>query len=188
MKPYEVKDASKDGCKLFIHPAPAAFPGTAEFTANDGRGQEIGVYVAASEVPAAALALYEAAGLPAPVILPRQETPPGLTSGACEWRPYEHSILAARRVGNEVRVEMERSNGASCTFPPAKAREMAAVLATLADEAEAEPDPAELEQLATVIHRANCKSGQRCVQRPDDTDLVAARAVLLARWKREPQG
>jgi hypothetical protein len=170
MEPYEYDQPGCDA-QLVIMPT---LGGDARVIVNSGH-PTVYVDVPASEVPAAALALYEAAGLPEPVILPRPELPEG-----GKWRPAEGSRLVLSQQGNDVRVEFDITNGASSTMPPAKAREMAAVLAVLADEADAEPDPAEVDRLAALI-----KAEDYDLNYPSRCEL--ARSILLAGWKREPR-
>jgi hypothetical protein len=108
---------------------------------------------------------------------PRPDSP---LDGDGKWRPYGGSLLTAERFGRQVRVSFDVANGAASSFPPAKARETAAALVALADEAEAEPDPAEVEALAKAMHIAVCESGTRCVQKPEDDELKRARTAI--RW------
>lgn len=63
---------------------------------------------------------------------------------------------------------------------PGEARQAAAVLMAYADAAEPEPDPAEVRELARVLHAADCCGGD-----PSNDNLKMARAALLAGWKRE---
>ena len=167
------------GCALWINRAPdVALHGNPMVTILD-----VSLDLPASEVPAAALALYEAAGLPVPVILPRAMPPLG-----GPWRPHEGAALRAThvRAGNAPGEERVGWGGAGPykDMTPAKAREMAAALAALADQAEAEPEPGPdaVTELATEIHRAQCNTS------PDPCDgcREVARLVLLGGWKREP--
>jgi hypothetical protein len=181
MKPYEHADPSGADILLTIQPNGAE---RVRVRIDDCDGQH-SAYLEPSAVPAAALALYEAAGLPEPLILPRVMPPLG-----GPWRPEKGAALWAARVraGNapgEVRVGWGGA-GPYEDMTPAKAREMAAVLAALADEADAEPDLAEVDELAEVIRAGLYPPSKEIGLRPDDADRAAARAVLLAGWKREP--
>lgn len=173
MKPYEYTEAA-DGENLRIEPGPHG--GAWLIVQNYGASRII--EVDPSAVPAAALALYEAAGLPAPVILPRVMHP---LSGP--WRLSEGSTLTASCYGKQVRIAFDQVNGPASAFPPAEARELAAVLVALADQAEAEPDPAEVEELAEAIRAAIHPDAPRLGLRPTDSDRIAARTAL--QWKRE---
>jgi hypothetical protein len=119
--------------------------------------------------------LYEAAGLPVPVILRAPTLPPGI----CH---YSDGVKVFAD-GAEVRLQATESRSAKeywhTKLKPAAARKLAANIAALADFAEAQPDPAEVEELAEAIRTAHHPDSGR----PGDGDRTAARAAL--RWFRE---
>jgi len=114
----------------------ASFAGCARLTVS----KLCGIHVEAADFPALIAALYEAAGLPAPVILERPDADDD-SAGL---------IPGLRFTARDGVVEVERPGG-NWQIGPAKVRKFAAALAVLADEAESGPDPAEVEELAYVL-------------------------------------
>jgi hypothetical protein len=138
--------------------------------------------IPAADIPAVAagiaLAMHEAAGLPAPVIL---ERPPVVTREAiivpgARFRVHGNAIQADPLCGSGVQQE---------SFAPAAIRDIAAALAVMADEAESEPDPAEVEELARVIRADLYPPSESIGLRPGESDRTAARAAL--RWMKDKQ-
>lgn len=130
-----------------------------------------GVHIEAADFPALIAALYEAAGLPAPVILER----PGATfeGGVNRAGPIEVGRLGGLVTVGLYGIQPEE-------IEPAEARRLAALIAICADEVQdGEPDPAEVEELATAI-RTGLHPGSG---RPGEPDRRAARAAF--RWFRE---
>lgn len=121
-------------------------------------------------LPAVVAALYEAAGKPAPIVLDRTDETVNYT-----W--ILHGIGFVIRNGG---VEITHPNGAQL-FEPAIIRGLAARLAEMAEaaEARAEPDSAEVEELAAQIrHDLHPDSGK-----PSEGDRSAARTAL--RWMKQ---
>jgi hypothetical protein len=120
--------------------------------------------------------LYEAAGLPAPVILDRP-SPIGAALGC-----YEGGL---RVFPDGTAVRVQAASAEPCRhywhtrLEPAAARKVAATIAAIADAIEGEPDPAEVEELAGTIRAAHHPDSGR----PGDGDRTAARAAL--RWFRD---
>lgn len=110
----------------------------------------VGLLVDSGAFPAVVAALYIAAGLPAPVVLERPELPGDTTM----FRGY----AVSRYNGSlTIGIEAERRN-----FSPAEARELAAVIAARADEADAkvpEPDPEDVEALRVLLRREMASDG-----------------------------
>jgi hypothetical protein len=117
--------------------------------------------------------LYEAAGLPAPVILERPEIVP---DGDGETGINIFTVRAEPHLGS-VSIRYHSAPSAA-VIAPGPARLLASVIAAYADAAEAarEFDPAEVEELAEVLR----EHGDCASLRWD-----AARAAL--RWFREKQ-
>lgn len=131
------------------------------------RAKAAGLTVPASDVPGVAaktaIAMHEAAGLPAPVILDR----PDITTDIHyfgERRGYQPSV--GRNTNPARPVHLVFDGGMTRT----EAYELAALLAAYADTAP-EPDPAEVAELAEVL-------GTDC------TLTGMARAVIAAGWAR----
>jgi hypothetical protein len=126
-----------------------------------------GIHVESADFPALIGALYEAAGLPAPVVLERPGVPQGtspLRYGDFGMRMHKGGI-AFSLPGVEARA-----------ISPAAARELAAHIAAYADEADREPDAAEAEELTGFLVAAG--AGLRTTGVDD-----IARAAL--RWMRD---
>jgi hypothetical protein len=132
---------------------------------------EQGFAVDPGEIPEITAKLYEAAGSVPPVMLGRPDIPDGAS-----WSPWQDCPLTVAVDGGKVR-QMWR-DGPSLSMTPAQARQHAAALVVLADRAEAEPDPAEVEALTDVLRETYQRDNH--VSFPDH-----ARAILLAGWKRE---
>jgi hypothetical protein len=115
-------------------------------------------------------AMHEAVGLPAPLILERP-----CRANCDQFRGDGFRTYLA--TGNLVGID-----GDSDDMSPAAARFLASRLAALADIADGEPDPAEVEELATLLHDARevgVKVGY------GEWDLRSARAAL--RWMKDKQ-
>jgi hypothetical protein len=131
-----------------------------------------GIHVRAAGFPAFIAALYEAAGLPAPVILERPAVP---KDGArLRFGKFGMRMLNGGIAFSLPGVEVE-------AVPPGAARELAAHIAAYADEAEGEPDPDDVTELAEEIRGDLARIGGR----PDEATEIAARAAL--RWFRDKQ-
>jgi hypothetical protein len=135
---------------------------------DDGGGL---VDVSADDFPALAAGLYEAAGLPAPVILERPDVPEGSF-------PLIHGYRLDARVNGRM-VEFTMPGAEPLTLVPAAVRGIAAVLASLAGQADAEPDPAEVDRVAALIASPGAMGIGGCRD--------AARRVLRAGYRPEPQ-
>lgn len=131
-----------------------------------------GIHVKAAGFPALIAALYEAAGLPAPVILDRPETT--FADGVNRAGRVE-----VGRLGTQVTVGLYGIQPEE--IEPAVARRLAALIAVRADEAEAEPAPDDVTELAEEIRSDLARTGGR----PDEATEIAARAAL--RWMRGKQ-
>jgi hypothetical protein len=125
-------------------------------------------------IPEIAAAMYRACGQVPPVMLARPELPDG------PWRSHPGSQLAVSAHGRMVRLEYDQPGGHRVSLSPGQARSLAAVIAARADAADMEPDPAEVGDLARVIHAAACPG---CADAPPGEDLAAARTAL--RWMRD---
>jgi hypothetical protein len=128
------------------------------------------VDVSAGDLPGVVAKLYEACGLPSPVILERPAVPEGE-----EWKPDGNSLLRVSRDRDRLTVRTTMDGGAAVLSPVA-ARAMAGVLAALAGEAEAEPDPTEVDDLAAAIRAEFQGDGTP----PTEWEKKTARAAL--RW------
>ncbi len=164
MKPYEWIDV--DGRHLKITPG----RGPVAWLTVDDHGSSRTVEVESSAVPDAALALYEAAGLPEPLILENLPAPAGLAENG--------GIYAGRRAG---KVLVGRRHVQPEELDPDAALLLAASLARQALAIKSgEPDPDAVAALADVIEA-------------EDYDLdyenrhALARTILLGGWTREPQ-
>jgi hypothetical protein len=98
-------------------------------------------------------ALREACGLPPAVILDRPDFN-GLSTERMDWSPDPNSLLRVSRDRDRLTVRTTMDGGAG-VLTPAAGRATAAVLAVLADEAEAEPDPEEVDELAAALMAAH---------------------------------
>jgi hypothetical protein len=144
MEPYTHED--DNGNTLTIDCA--GFFGEISVDAADGRAFP-------EDLPKITRELYKAAGLPSPVIL---ACPPIPEDG--EWQSDGNSLLRVSRDRDRLTVRTTMDGGAA-VLSPADARAMAAVLATLADEAEAEPNPEEVDALAAAIMREHNPGAMR---------------------------
>lgn len=171
MEPYEYMDP--DDRKLTIWPRNASASTDALVRIYDGDFATI--TVKQSAVREIAGKLYEACGLPSPVILERPEiTIPAngdsVRCGDLSLRMYDGGI------------SMGLPGVTAAAISPDALRRRAAFMAAYAEQAEAEPDPEEVEALAKVLHVAVCESGGNCVQAPPDADRKRARAAL--QWQK----
>jgi hypothetical protein len=124
-----------------------------ELTIDEAGGQahvctdEDGAVVTRDGLPLVAAKLYEAAGMGAPVILDRPGDP-----AAEIW--FFAAGADLRFFAEDGRIEVRNKTGGGVSgqaFPVAVIRDLAARLAVLCDEAEDEPDPAEVDDLAAVL-------------------------------------
>ena len=172
MKPYEYHDP---GCDARLEIRPCLNGGDARVTIDGAR-----IYEAPADVPAVARALYEAAGLPAPLILDRPETGTG-TSG----RNTRVGTWSVWLEGTRVRIE-DYSDGLR-GVDSRTARLLAAVIAACAEAPGREPGTGEAHSLAMALHEGGCPGGGTCTWSPAPGDLRDARAALAAGWTRAPE-
>jgi len=133
-----------------------------------------GVCIAPADFPVIAACLYQAAGLPAPVILDRPEHPrASLVFEGVTFTIRPGSGVDATRVHGGIQT--------GTLYEPDVLRRVAADLAALADEAESDPDPAEVEELTRAIIQGT--PDWHSASGPAAGEI--ARAVLRAGWKRE---
>jgi hypothetical protein len=173
--PCEFEDCSNSGATLGVVETTIYQAAELEVTSG-GDYRRIPFFVAADDLPGLVAALYESAGLPAPLTIDRVTPPLG-----GPWRPRQGAALLANRIDNHVAVGFDSPAGSSAmaTITPSQAREMAAVLVAYADEADAEPDPAEVEELAGEMSADVRRIGGS----PPEEWRIAARAAL--RWMRD---
>jgi len=165
MADWPFKHADRcDGSVLRIVPS-VDFEGHAALSTEDGA-----VRVSAGDLPQVVAALYEAAGLPAPVILDRPEHPVLDLIPGVSFEVRNRGVEGIRRPS---------ATESGTLWEAATIRHFAASLAVLADEAEAAPHPAEVAELAAVI-----RSGGRDMLQGSG---AIARDILRAGWKREPR-
>lgn len=173
MKPYEYAKPGSDSVQLQIVKAAGRSNGARVAISDDS--ETAYVDVPASEVPAAALALYEAAGLPLPMILDRPSHHYGIEHAGSDDRHANTS-----RSGSTVYVGWRGIEPGELT--PDEALEFAAHIAVNAEAAKRdEPDPADVESLAKAMRDAI--SGYGVPLPLANADEVAAHAAL--RWMRE---
>lgn len=118
------------------------------------------------DLPRIIEALYRAAGLPAPILLDRPAV--SLDEGVA----FCDGMVGASRYGNRIHFQ---SLGGKHEAPHAEVLDAVAKLAAFADLVAAEPDEAEVERLAAVIHAHRFPLGEAD---PDDSDRDEARAIL----------
>lgn len=164
-----------DGQELEITSGDGSPPGTARITTRRGRnGNGWPFYADPGDLVAIAIQLFQAAGQPAPVITPRPDVDPraGYDFGPVRFR------VNPRARGVDVQEGVS-----SWHWAPSVCRQVAGCLVALADAAESEPDPGEVEALAGVLRASSVFPEPLPPMYPDLGQL--ARAVLLAGWKRE---
>ena len=161
--PWEYLDCNRRSLQV----APSPVEGAAELRTESGHI----VAVADSDLPEFVTTLYQAAGLPAPVILERP-------AATFEGGVNRAGRIEVGRLGGRVTVGLYGMQPEE--IKPAEARRLAALIAIRAGEAEDEPDPAEVEELAEIITTTDPRSRGYS---PDPE--VIARAVL--RWFRDKQ-
>lgn len=166
MKPYTY--LSETGAVLRVD-----FAGHVAMLKVTGKnGGEAWVPVGPLEIPAITSAMYQACGQRPPVILDCPET-------RDEYRAMPGSALKVSRNGTLVRVEWDVACGVASNLPPGNARQFGAAIIALADEAEAEPDPADVDELAVLLMDA---------LNPGTTGIGGARplarAILAAGYRR----
>jgi len=149
---------SEDGILLSVEPGPGAAGDISSVTVG---GDPVCLILAEHRAEVAA-GLWTGAGAPAPVILERPDGPADRFQG-----------IKIERDGGSVLL---RIGGNREALDAGAARTLAARIAILADEAEDEPDPAEIEELAELLREhGDCASLR----------WEAARAAL--RWMRDKQ-
>ena len=159
----------EEGAALTVNPYPHAHAGDVAAVRTGGT-----VYVLPEHFPEVAAGLWTGAGLPPPVIL----EPPGYdTSG--ETRIGAFTLW--REDGN-AHVNMAFGG---CALDSAGARHLAAAIVAYGDAADAEPDPGEVMELATLLHDTrDPRAVHQGYSGYDEWDLRNARAILRAGWKR----
>jgi hypothetical protein len=171
VKPYEY---DQPGCDVQMTIGPN-LAGEARLRILSGH-PTVYIDISATAVPAAALALYEAAGLPEPVILPNPELVTGtpLAIGTPDRKVHVagHSLWLEN---GHLHIEAYDRSG---RFTRDSARLLAAAIAVHADLIP-EPDRAEVEGLAVVIEAEDYGLDY-------ESRWGLARAILLGGWKREP--
>lgn len=165
MKPYVHEDENGNTLKL------SPDGGRVEF-AIDAVDAPFRAYP--DDLPVITGKLYEACGEEAPLMLVLPEIPEG-----GEWKPDPDSLLRVSRDRDRLTVRTTMDGGAA-VLTPAAARAMVVALAVLADEAEAEPDPEEVEELAHALRLELFPDSVRAGLKPSGADRTAARAAL--RW------
>jgi hypothetical protein len=133
--PYEYRDAVTGSTRLVIEP--------------DGESRAAvsvkgGSFVTVADPAPVVAAIYAAMGRPEPVILER----PGSADAAS---PVQCSGILVGRLDGKVTVGLCGIQPEE--MPPSAARELAALIAIRADEAQSEPDPAEVEKLTGFLVR-----------------------------------
>jgi hypothetical protein len=167
MEPYEYMDP--DDRKLTIWPRNAS--ASTDALARICDGDEATITVKQSAVREITGKLYEACGLPSPVILERPEFNPGRSLDRI-------GDVQVGRLDGKVTVGLYQIQPETLT--PAYARELAALIALHADQAEAEPDPEEVDALAEAIRAELYTDSSRVGLRPSESDVASARIAL--RW------
>jgi hypothetical protein len=162
MKPYRHEDDEHDWLTIAERDGLRA-EDTAVIRACDN-----GVEITRADLPVITGKLYEACGLPAPVILER----PNLTGLGTEDSPVARAGFKVWRSAKGVHLtEVFPAPPEDGWSEPAHALELAAVIAVLA-ERPPEPDPAEVGALALVI-AGDCSAGIEAAK-------PTARKILLA--------
>lgn len=152
-----------------------ALPGCARI----GISERCGAHIPAEDFPEFIAALYAAAGKPEPVTLERPEgidaalsRPDGtFSAGSYAFAVHDGCIDMTGPVHCMLAEEAE--------FVAAALGVCAAVVRT------AEPDPAEVDELAAVIRAELYPPSESIGLRPGESDRAAARAAL--RWMRDKQ-
>ena len=167
MRPYR----NAGGAELWIAPGGS---GIAQITVV-ANGCENEMLVDACDLPEVVAKLYEACGLPSPVILARSSArfPEG---GA----PFRFGDFGFRLGPGGVSPSLPGLTAKA--VPPGFLRELAGHLVALADEADAEPDPADVDELAVLLmNEMNRDVMGIGGARP------LARKILAAGYSREPR-
>jgi hypothetical protein len=168
MKPYEYREP---GCDVTIRIEPCGD--------SPGARVRIGkpyIDLEPAEVPAAALALYEASGLPQPVILPWTAHDDGepLPIGTADRNAYVAGCSLWVERGRVYLVQRNPVSG----FDQGHAQLLATAIAMHAN-AIPELDAAEVDRLADLISAADYDLDY-------ESRHALARTILLGGWKREP--
>lgn len=187
MKPYEYTEPD-NGTKIEITRGSAG-----AFVEVNSFGDAHIADVPKSEVPAAALALYEAAGLPDPLILPGVEPGAMLVRGPHGEELADVSPSPAGSPSNAPGVMFSLHAGerrVSVRLIGDEPLRLASALANAMREAAAEPEPddAEVNALALTIHKAKCGGGDGCQWAPTVDDRNAAVAVVRAGYAKREAG
>lgn len=158
----------EDGATLAVSPYPHAHAGDIAAVSTGGI-----VYVLPEHFREVAAGLWTGAGLPAPVILEH------LDREACD-QVRADSIRTYLAEGRLVGID-----GPGDDITPAAARFLAARIASLADLAESEPDPAEVEELTRVLR--GCVPGMALPGGDYKTAVARGFAEAALRWFRDKQ-
>lgn len=132
---YQYKDPDGD----LLEVVPSAASGAAKLLAADtSDGDRVSITVLGHDISAVVAALYEASGRPEPMILDR-----------LDWYGTDrtrHTLngVSVRRDGRTIRLFDHTINAST-------ARMLARALAEMAEDAENEPDPAEVAMLAAFF-------------------------------------
>lgn len=173
MKPYEY---TEPGTEATLRIYPSSQP-DARVLIQDGGCPALYADVPPSEVPSAALALYEAAGLPVPLTVDCPEHTAGI-----EYAGSSDRYAYTSRVGSMVAIGWRAIEPKE--FTPDEALEFAAHIAVNALAAKAdEPDEADVDSLALALHGVKCEAGEECSWSPTIADRENAVAAL--RWMRD---
>jgi hypothetical protein len=168
MEPYKYVDADDDA--LTIESGIGRLSGAAIVRASDD-----GVGIRPAGLPVITGKLYEACGLPSPVILERSSArfPEG-------GKPFRFGVLGFRLYPEGIAPSLP--GVVEGPMPPAALRALASHLVALADDAEAnpEPDPDEVDELAHAIRLGLYPDSDRVGLQPSESEKKAARAAL--RW------
>lgn len=165
-------DNEDDGTRLTVSHCPDN-DSHARLTTDDGE-ETVRACVSRDMLPAVTAAMHEAVGVPAPVILPRPQIPE-------DDSPLCYGNFVIRLEDSGVAIGLPGFYGKA--IPPGAALELAAYIAAYAGQADAEPDPVEVEELAARIRSEIHPDSDRLGLRPSESDRIAARAAL--RWMRD---
>lgn len=166
MNPYRHEDKDSDWLTVAPH---AIAPGVAFLKACSK-----GVEVYPKNIPAITAALYEAVGVKPPMVLGSLPGPDSLGEVA-PFVTVEPSPAGSPQNLPGVMLNMDGRQVRLIRDEPLR---VAAALVSAMREAEAAPDPAEVEELAAVLHSASHPNG--CTRGPTSEQVDEARAAL--RW------
>jgi hypothetical protein len=156
------------------------------------RDDDVAVVVKAADLSEIVAHMYEAAGLPAPIILDRPAPrdvlvpdPHGGDDVAVTPSPAGHP---GNLPGVSLRVGGEPDGYAAVRLIYDEPLRVAVALIDAMREAEQapdEPDPREVAGLARALHRTHCVPNGCCTEEPSAGDLDEARTAL--RWMQDKQ-